>query len=117
MIIYLIEDINDLKYVGKTKNKLTIRMTGHRANKKNDKRCSSAKLNLDYCIIYQLEECSEDLAKEREQYWINKIDCVNIFKLNFNRKEYDKKTRERRNELQRQRRKLKKQQSKLKSKQ
>jgi hypothetical protein len=95
MFIYCIEDINDLKYVGKTKQKLNDRLTGHRGSKKNEGDCSSKKLNLYNCIIYSLEECEEGLSREREKYWINKLDCVNHFKLNGenkeNRKKYNKK--------------------------
>ena len=80
--IYCIEDINDLKYVGKTTQKLNDRLTGHRRSKKNEGDCSSRELNLDYCIIYLLEECSEGLSKERERYWINELNTVNIQKLN-----------------------------------
>mgnify|MGYP003660513792 FL=1 len=72
--IYCIEDINDLKYVGSTKLLLRQRLAGH----KYRKNCSSNKLNLYNCIIYVLEECSEENRKEREKYWIQKIDCVNI---------------------------------------
>jgi len=92
--IYCIEDINDLKYVGKTTQKLNDRLTRHRAGKKNVGDCSSRELNLDYCIIYELEDCDEGLSRDRERYWINTIDCVNILKLNGEniekRKERDK---------------------------
>ena len=76
--IYCIEDINDLKYVGSTKQKLKVRMRQHRTQRD----CSSDQLNLDYSMIYTLEECEEDLRKERERHWINTIDCVNVHKLN-----------------------------------
>ena len=76
--IYCIEDINDLKYVGSTKQKLKVRMRQHRTQRD----CSSDQLNLDYSMIYTLEECEEDLRKERERHWINTIDCVNVLKLN-----------------------------------
>jgi len=77
--IYCIEDINDLKYVGSTTRKLKYRLTQHKAHK----HCSSSKLNLYNCIIYELEKCDKSNRKEREKYWINKIDCVNINKLNI----------------------------------
>jgi len=69
--IYCIEDINGLKYIGKTnQKKLSDRLSQHKCNKK----CSSNLLDLNNCKIYLLEENDED----KEQYWINKIDCVNL---------------------------------------
>ena len=50
------------------------------------------KLNLEHSIIYALEECSEEDSKEREQHWINKIDCVNINKLNGENTENTRRT-------------------------
>ena len=121
MFIYCIEDINDLKYVGKTKQDLNRRFLDH----KSKKDCSSSKLHLEHSIIYLLEECEEDLAKEREQYWIETIDCVNEYnavrkltKEEYNKqyqKEYRKKNKEKHNAYKREWRKLKKQQSKIKS--
>ena len=90
MIIYCIEDINDLKYVGSTKQKLYERLNGHKWDEQRGKKCSSRKLNLYNSIIYQLEECVKDQRKERERYWINKIDCVNKKKLNGRDKEKQK---------------------------
>ena len=80
-IIYCIEDINDFKYIGKTNQPINSRLSQHRADLRR-KTNSSSKINLYNCIIYKLEECLEDLSKERERYWINKIDCVNEKKLN-----------------------------------
>ena len=80
--IYLIEDINDLKYVGSTTMKLYERLSCHRSDKKSGKNCSSSKLNLYNCIITQLESCDLEQRKERERYYINEIDCVNQRKLN-----------------------------------
>ena len=74
-IIYCIEDINDLKYVGSTKQTIRQRFGQH---KKEQSRCSSKKLNLYNCIIYELERVDDDsLAFERECYWMEKLDSVN----------------------------------------
>jgi hypothetical protein len=89
VIIYCIEDINDLKYVGSTKQKLEKRLNQHKDIRTDGKKCSSKKLNLYNCIIYPLEECEEDLRKEKERYWINRIDCVNTLRLNFNQRQYN----------------------------
>ena len=94
--IYCIEDINDLKYVGRTKRKLYNRLASHKYDKKMNLNCSSKNLNLEYCIIYPLEtKVSEKDKIEKERYWINHIECVNERKLNFDRKQnykqyYDK---------------------------
>jgi len=88
--IYCIEDINDLKYVGSTTQLLCARMRGHRHDKCRGRNASSSKLHLEHSIIYLLEECPEDLRKERERYWIDKIDCVNLLKLDFDEKEWRK---------------------------
>ena len=136
MIIYCIEDINDLKYVGKTVQKLDRRWKRHISDNYNPNAHGtySYKLHLEHSIIYPLEECEEDLSKEREQYWINKLDCVNqnnpvrkstkeyTKKWNDNNKEkkrqqqkrYREKNKDKINEKERERYKLKKQQSKLK---
>ena len=89
-IIYCIEDINNNKYVGSTKQKLESRFSAHIRDKRNLKKrqCSSIKLNLENSIIYQLEECEEQDRYERENYWINKINCVNIKNATFDKKKY-----------------------------
>ena len=81
VVIYCIEDINDLKYVGSTKMTLKQRMSSHKCGLRNGQ-CYSSKLNLYNSIIYELETCSEEDRKEKEQYWLNEIDCVNKYKLN-----------------------------------
>jgi uncharacterized protein YfcZ (UPF0381/DUF406 family) len=89
--IYLIEDINDLKYIGSTKQKLTKRFNQHKTSKKINRPCSSKQLNLHNCIIYELEKCDDINRKEREQYWIDNTDCVNKYNCFHNRKHSDKK--------------------------
>jgi hypothetical protein len=85
--IYCIKDINDLKYVGITKKKLNRRLNQHRVDKNRSHNVSSQKLDLDNCNIYLLEECDD---KKREQYWIDKIDCVNDRNATYDRKERDR---------------------------
>tara|TARA_R100000655_G_scaffold20989_1_gene43157 strand:+ start:79 stop:426 length:348 start_codon:yes stop_codon:yes gene_type:complete len=78
--IYCIEDINDLKYVGKTKQQLRVRYNQHLSRKYNNSpNYSSRFLHLENSIIYLLEECLEDISKEREQFWINKLQSVNQY--------------------------------------
>ena len=96
--IYAIEDINDLIYVGSTIQKLNRRLVAHRKDKRNNVYVSSSKLNLDYCIIYELEKCEEKDRKEREAYWIDKLEAINDRKLNYNEKEYNKQYREKNRE-------------------
>ena len=93
--IYCIEDINDLKYIGSTIMDLDKRLYCHKTNKD----CSSRKLNLYNCIIYQIEECEESVRKEREQYWMDKTDCVNLYKTTkFNKKKWLKNNKDKHNE-------------------
>jgi len=87
VLIYLIEDINGLKYVGSTCKTLKQRLENHRTSKKR-KKFSSHKLDLDNCEISVIEECSEDIRKERENYHIQNTDCVNILNADFDRKSY-----------------------------
>jgi len=88
--IYCIEDINGLKYVGSTKQKINQRLSKHKYNKKNNICITSKLLDLDNCKIYQLEECDESNRNEREQYWIDNTECVNKNNTTFDRKENKK---------------------------
>ena len=88
--IYCIEDINDLKYVGSTKQTLKRRLSKHISDKRKKRLYSSSKLDLDNCKIYSLESCNESNKKERESYWINEFDTVNEHKLNFDTTDYQK---------------------------
>ena len=103
--IYLIEDINDLRYVGSTSEKrFQDRLYTHRRDKKDCKNnCSSAKLNLNYCSITKLKDIKN--TREERDYWeshyINNVypECVNINRFKTRnvskyRKEYYKKNRE-----------------------
>jgi len=97
--IYCIEDINNLKYIGSTKQKLKYRLGQHKYNKKLNHKCSSSKLlDLDDCKIYQLEECDESNRKEREQYWLDNTECVNKRNTIFDVKESNKQYYQRNNE-------------------
>lgn len=89
--IYCIEDINGLKYIGSTTQELYNRMACHRYEKKNNKYCSSCKLDLYNCKYYVLEKCQESNRKKREKYWINNTNCVNYMKLNFERDKWNRK--------------------------
>ena len=75
--IYCIEDINDLKYIGSTSQNINTRYSQHKYHKKIGHHCSSNKLNLYNCIVYELEKCSEEDRYERERHWASKIECVN----------------------------------------
>ena len=86
--IYCIEDINGNKYIGSTCQKyLCQRLSGHR-NKDNT--CSSNKLDLYNSFIYTIEECDEENRNEREQYWIDNTNCVNMHNVIHDKKEYHK---------------------------
>jgi hypothetical protein len=95
--IYLIEDINDLRYVGSTSEKrFEDRLYTHRRDKKDCKNnCSSAKLNLNYCTIIKLKEIKN--TKEERDHWeshyINNVypECVNINRFHkVDRAQYEK---------------------------
>jgi len=89
--IYCIEDINGLKYIGSTNRNINIRLIEHKYDKrKNIKKVSSKLLDLNNCNISLLEECEISNKKEREKYWINRIDCVNKYDLTFDVKQYDR---------------------------
>jgi hypothetical protein len=88
VVIYCIEDINDLKYVGRTTEPLHIRLSHHRTDKILGRNTSSKHLNLYYCIIYELETCNEEDKREKEKYWIQTIDCVNTRKFQCDDPEY-----------------------------
>jgi len=75
--IYEIVDCNGLRYVGRTARTLRRRLVRHINDKEKGKYYSSSKLDLDNCDINLLEVCDDSVKKEREQYWMDKLDCVN----------------------------------------
>ena len=87
--IYFIVDIHGLVYIGSTQQLLCRRFASHKCRKKNNSDNTSSKLlDLDNAYIECIEECNEDNRTEREQYWINIIDCVNKRNTTFSWKEY-----------------------------
>ncbi len=96
--IYLLEDINDVKYVGQTKQKMYQRLSEHRNDKKRHRGCSSSALNLYNTAWTILEEVPKEIVFEREAYWIDYYDTVNTI-----RNMGDAEKRERKNKRRRQR--------------
>lgn len=101
--IYCIEDINDIRYVGSTKQLLTTRLSQHRTDEILGRNTSSKQLNLYNCIIYLLEEVDAEHRYERETYHMKRLNTVNIrvgqtldrrVYNNMKGKEYYKKNRE-----------------------
>ena len=89
--IYLIEDCNGFKYVGKTKESFSRRLAKHRYDKKTNTTCSSKLLDLNNCKMtcIDLTESKEE-SQELEEFYINSIDCVNTKKYYFDKKEWTK---------------------------
>jgi len=74
MLIYRIYN-DSHNYIGSTKN-LYHRIACHKSDKNE---CSSRIIiESGKYQVEILEECEEDKREEREQYWIDKYDCVNI---------------------------------------
>jgi hypothetical protein len=105
--IYLLEDINDNRYIGSTSEKnINDRLNTHRRDEREhllgirNRNCSSMKLNLYECIIIPLLECNNDwdIRRKWESYFMNNVypECVNDRRFEtLDRKEYYKKNKER----------------------
>ena len=99
--IYVIEDINDNRYVGSTGEKrLGDRLSTHKRDERNyyfgirKGKCSSMKLNLHNSVIIPLMKCENiwDIRRIHESHYINNVypECVNENRLNLDSKEYYK---------------------------
>ena len=80
--IYCICDCDGKMYVGSTKNTLEYRLRKHRNHQKY-KICSSHLLNLNDCEIVPLARCCDKDRMKTEKHFINTIDCVNNYKLDY----------------------------------
>ena len=89
-IIYLIEDINDLRYVGSTTQLLCKRMSSHIYKTKiGINQTSSKKLNLYNSIIIPIDNYdNDDERHHKEKYWIQKLNAVNEYKFNGKNNKY-----------------------------
>ncbi len=99
--IYLLEDINDNRYVGSTGElKLNDRLSTHKRDEKEhlfgirNRNCSSMKLNLHNSVIIPLMKCENNklIRKKHESHYINNVypECVNTDRLIIDAKEYRK---------------------------
>lgn len=89
-VIYLIEDINDLRYVGSTTQLLSKRMSSHIHKTKNGiNKASSKYLNLYNSIIIQIDTYdNDDERHHKEKYWIKKLNAINKYKFNGKNNKY-----------------------------
>jgi len=96
IIIYGIKcNISHMLYIGSTKQNLKVRLIQHKSQSKNGKyKCMSKKIikNNDY-VIYEIEQCDENMRHKREQYWIDNTDNINnrgVIGRNLNKHSYSK---------------------------
>ncbi len=100
--IYLLEDINDNRYIGSTSEvKLENRLATHKRDQKEVEfgvrkgACSSMKLDLHYTTIILLEEVEnkKEIRSQREKHYINNVypECVNKVRFSFDRNENSRK--------------------------
>tara|TARA_R110000782_G_scaffold94301_1_gene178041 strand:+ start:568 stop:1062 length:495 start_codon:yes stop_codon:yes gene_type:complete len=100
--IYLLEDINDNRYIGSTSEvRLENRLATHKRDQKEVELgvrkggCSSMKLDLHYATIILLEEVEnkKEIRSQREKHYINNVypECVNKVRFNYDRNENSRK--------------------------
>ena len=87
-IYKIVDNTNGNIYVGSTQQLLKYRKKQHES-KYNPCRSREIIKNNDY-YFELIEECEEDKRNEREQYWIDKYDCVNK-KETYNARKWGKK--------------------------
>lgn len=88
--IYVIKSNNtDLVYVGSTTQTLEKRFYNH-CNEKYNHTSSFKVLNFNDCFIELLEVCNISKRQEKEKYWINQFNSVNIQIPTRTKKEWEK---------------------------
>jgi len=87
-IYKIVDNTNGNIYVGSTQQVLKYRITQHQS-KYNPCRSREIIKNNDYHFEL-IEECEKDKRNEREQYWIDKYDCINKLNTYHDKKEYGK---------------------------
>lgn len=82
--IYVItNDINNKQYIGKTNSTIEKRFQKHIYDSKRERYekrplyNAMNKYGIEHFSIKKLEECSEIIVNEREQYWIQKLNTYN----------------------------------------
>ena len=105
--IYLLEDINDNRYIGSTSEKnINDRLNTHRRDEREHllgirkRNCSSMKLDLYHCNIIPLLECNNDsdTRKKWESYFMNYVYPESVNNKRFktlDKKQYYKDNKER----------------------
>ena len=99
--VYLLEDINDNRYIGSTSElKLDTRLHTHRRDKKEyqlERRkncCSSMKLDLYHCAIIELMVVQNNKAERSywEKHYINNVfpECLNTTRYDYDLDDYHK---------------------------
>ena len=90
-IYRIIDNTNGNVYIGKTKQKLYIRLNNHKQDFKRGSTCMSREIikNCDY----KIELIEETKDKTRERYWIENTECVNVTIPGRTRKEHYEETK------------------------